>query len=520
MKKIFTITVLSVFMVIVAFGVETNVTPGVLNALNDAVLAADSGDVLILEANGIYPNQGSIDVDKDITIMGQGSIAEGNLPYVKEVPAADGLWAAQTIQVLNTFKISNVFFNGYRGDEENETNDRCFRVNTPIDTLIIDNCVFEQYRKRTVALNKTVEYFTCTNSIFNHNWKIANLDEGRPIDLRNGGHGMVMIENCSFVNSSDRHFRHQMWGANKAPVVDTLIINQCTFLNSGNYRPSFSFWSIRELTFTNNLIVNPALFGTDTITNRKAEVPYLEGSDAVTTHGPFEVCPFTLTEVDSFNTQVTMSNNNIYQEDAVNVLFDAGVQVTMPQLFNNEFLEVIDESTAFFEEAITFNVAPATPYSMIVEFVDRADTVSDGTQLAPKDSIEYLKYDLLDLGYNANTQSATAATDGGQIGDRRWQLVGVSVEDQVARATNSKLFQNFPNPFSESTTVSFMLKEASEVNLTIYNLLGAQVRLVGDQYYSQGMHRVNIERGNLDAGVYLLKHSTQRDSDIIKLTVK
>jgi len=65
-----------------------------------------------------------------------------------------------------------------------------------------------------------------------------------------------------------------------------------------------------------------------------------------------------------------------------------------------------------------------------------------------------------------------------------------------------------------------MLKEASEVNLTIYNLLGAQVRLVGDQYYSQGMHRVNIERGNLDAGVYLLKLSTQRDSDIIKLTVK
>ena len=144
MKKIFTITVLSVFMVIVAFGVETNVTPGVLNALNDAVLAADSGDVLILEAGGIYPNEGSIDVDKDITIMGEGSIAEGNLPYVKEVPAADGSWAAQTIQVLNTFKIYNVFFNGYRGDEENETNDRCFRVNTPIDTLIIDNCVFEQ----------------------------------------------------------------------------------------------------------------------------------------------------------------------------------------------------------------------------------------------------------------------------------------------------------------------------------------------------------------------------------------
>ena len=520
MKKIFTITVLSVFMVIVAFGKETPVTGGVLNALNDAVLAADSGDVLILTAGAIYPNQGSIDIVMDITIMGQGSIAEGNLPYIKEVPAEDGTWAAQSILILNTFKIYNVYFNGYRGDVENETNDRCFRVNDLIDTLIIDNCVFEQYRKRTVALNKTVEYFACTNSIFNHNWKISGLDEGRAIDLRNGGHGMVMIENCTFINSSDRHFRHQQFGSYKAPVVDTIIINQCTFLNCGNFRPSFSIQSVRELTFTNNLVVNPALFGTDTITNRKAEVPYLEGSDAVTTFGPFEVCPFTLTEVDSFNTNVTMSNNNIYQEDAVNVLFDAGVQVTKPQFFNNEFLEVIDELTASFEEAITFNIAPATPYAMIAEFVARADTVSDGTQLAPTYDMEYFKYDTLDMGYNANTQSATAATDGGQIGDRRWQLVGVSVEDHVAGVSNSKLFQNYPNPFSESTTVSFMLKETSEVNLTIYNLLGAQVRLVEDNYYSPGTHRVTIERGNLEAGVYLLRLSTQRDSEIIKLTVK
>jgi hypothetical protein len=209
MKKLFTISVLSLLIAMASFGKETLVTGGVLNALNDAVLAADSGDVLILAAGQIYPNQGSIDVDKDLTIMGLGSIEEGNLPYVKEVPAADGSFASQSIQVLSTFKIYNVFFNGFRGEELNETNDRCFRINTPIDTVIIDGCVFEQYRKRTVALNKAVDYFKCTNSIFNQNWKISNLDEGRPIDLRNGDHGTVMIENCTFVNSSDRHFRNQ-----------------------------------------------------------------------------------------------------------------------------------------------------------------------------------------------------------------------------------------------------------------------------------------------------------------------
>jgi hypothetical protein len=521
MKKLFTLTILSVLMAIFAFGKETPVPGNVLNALNDAVLAADSGDVLILAAGEIYPNQGSIDVDKDITIMGLGSIEEGNLPYIKEVPAQDGSYAAQSIQVLNTFKIYNVFFNGFRGEELNETNDRAIRVNSPIDTFIVDNCVFEQYRKRTIALNNTVEYFKCTNTIFNHNWKISGLDEGRPIDLRNGGHKMVWIENCTFVNSSDRHFRHQQFGSNKAPVVDTLIINQCTFLNSGNFRPSFTIQSVREFTFTNNLVVNSALFGSDTITNRKAELPYLEGSDAVTISGPFAVCPFTLTEVDSFNTVLTMSNNNIVQEAAVNALFDAGQQVSNPPLFNNEFAELIGEATVYFEEEITFNNVPATPYDMISDFVAKADTVSEGFQLAPEYNIEYMKYDLLDLGYSGASQSATAATDGGQLGDRRWEVSSTSaVEDHLAAAKQLKLIQNFPNPFSESTTVRFMLKEATDVNLTIYNLVGAQVRLVKDQFYSQGTHEVTIHRGNLEAGIYFLKLSSRNESDLIKLTVK
>lgn len=519
MKKLFTITLFSVFMVMVAFGKETPVTGGVLNALNDAVIAADSGDVLVLAAGEIYPNQGSIDVDKDITIIGLGTIEEANLPYIKEVPAADGSWASQTIQILNTFKIYNVYFNGYRGEELNETNDRCFRVNTPVDTVIVDNCVFEQYRKRTIALNKATDYFKCTNTIFNHNWKISGVDEGRPIDMRNGDHGSVIIENCTFINSSDRHIRHQKWGSLKAPVVDEIIINQCTFLNSGNYRSSFTFQSVGELTFTNNLAVNNALFGSDTITNRKNELAFLEGSDAVTTFGPDAICPFALTEVDSFGTTVVFTNNNIFQEEAVNSLFD-GVKVTNPPLFNNEFLTVIDEATASFEEVLTFTSVPPTPYSMVTEYVAMVDTASADAQPAPTYAAIYMKYDLLDLSYDAASTSATAAMDGGPLGDRRWMQNTVGIENHLATDSQLKLIQNYPNPFSQSTTVRFMLQEASDVNLTLYNVVGAKVRVVSDHYYSQGMNEIALDRGNLEAGVYFLKLSSPEASDLIKLTVK
>ncbi len=37
------------------------------------------------------------------------------------------------------------------------------------------------------------------------------------------------------------------------------------------------------------------------------------------------------------------------------------------------------------------------------------------------------------------------------------------------------LYQNYPNPFNPNTTISFNLKEQSDVTLTIYNMLGQQV---------------------------------------------
>jgi hypothetical protein len=157
---------------------------------------------------------------------------------------------------------------------------------------------------------------------------------------------------------------------------------------------------------------------------------------------------------------------------------------------------------------------------MIQEYVSITDTLSQPTQVAPTYNIVYYKYDTLDLGYSATSQSATAAMDGGPLGDRRWMQPATSVSDRVAGTTNAVLFQNYPNPFSDVTTVKFRLERSSHVNLTIYNLVGAQVRLLSNQDYPAGLHEIRVEKGNLQAGVYFLKLSSRNEAEIIKLTVK
>ena len=43
---------------------------------------------------------------------------------------------------------------------------------------------------------------------------------------------------------------------------------------------------------------------------------------------------------------------------------------------------------------------------------------------------------------------------------------------------STELFQNYPNPFAETTTISFQLSVSAPVKINIYNLLGEKIRTV------------------------------------------
>ena len=70
------------------------------------------------------------------------------------------------------------------------------------------------------------------------------------------------------------------------------------------------------------------------------------------------------------------------------------------------------------------------------------------------------------------------------------------------------LDQNFPNPFNPSTSIAYSLKEGGFVKLTIYNMLGQQVKLLVSSQQSAGGHTVTWDSkddaGNLvPNGVYI-----------------
>ena len=73
----------------------------------------------------------------------------------------------------------------------------------------------------------------------------------------------------------------------------------------------------------------------------------------------------------------------------------------------------------------------------------------------------------------------------------------------VAAPEKFEVFQNFPNPFNPSTTISYELTANSKVNLKIFNMLGQEVASLVDGDRLAGYHQEVWDATRCSSGVYV-----------------
>ena len=77
--------------------------------------------------------------------------------------------------------------------------------------------------------------------------------------------------------------------------------------------------------------------------------------------------------------------------------------------------------------------------------------------------------------------------------------------------------ENFPNPFTNFTTILFNLHKREKINLTIYDNMGRIVATLVDEEKDPGNYAIPFNADNLSEGVYLYKLSTS--SEVITNTM-
>ncbi|MFO7867960.1 MAG: sialate O-acetylesterase [Bacteroidales bacterium] len=91
--------------------------------------------------------------------------------------------------------------------------------------------------------------------------------------------------------------------------------------------------------------------------------------------------------------------------------------------------------------------------------------------------------------------------------------VDITADLDTHESDDYALHQNYPNPFSTSTHISFNLAQAEFVTLKIYTTQGIEVSTISEKFYAAGTHSIEFSEDSLPAGNYLYKLTTNSFSE-------
>lgn len=102
--------------------------------------------------------------------------------------------------------------------------------------------------------------------------------------------------------------------------------------------------------------------------------------------------------------------------------------------------------------------------------------------------------------------------------DDKGNITGIN-EDNAKSSYPSEfiLHQNYPNPFNPSTTITYQLSKACNVNLRVYDILGRNVITLVNTYQNAGEYKVQFDAASLPSGIYIYSIQAGEFSDSRKL---
>jgi hypothetical protein len=117
-------------------------------------------------------------------------------------------------------------------------------------------------------------------------------------------------------------------------------------------------------------------------------------------------------------------------------------------------------------------------------------------------------------------ETSTVTIEMGDDGEARLSLhVGSSEVNDIVAPDETELRGNYPNPFSQQTTVELALSEQADVKVRVYNVLGQKVATVADGEMDAGTHKLGWDGSSLSSGVYFVRMEAGSKTDVHKVTV-
>ncbi|MEG8947247.1 SdrD B-like domain-containing protein [Rosettibacter firmus] len=97
--------------------------------------------------------------------------------------------------------------------------------------------------------------------------------------------------------------------------------------------------------------------------------------------------------------------------------------------------------------------------------------------------------------------------------------IPTSVDDkkEIILPQKYSLQQNYPNPFNPSTTIRYDLIKAGFVKISVYDILGREVRILVNEVKAPGSYNVTFDAKGLASGVYFYSIRTSEFNQVKKM---
>ncbi len=524
-------------MTATAFAQEFVVEKNTLDALTLAIdNAADEGyDVLVLERGGIYPVSAQLVVDT-VALTLKAAEGDGPKPVVVRVAKVDGTYPNPQFDVSVSLTLQNIKFTGAQATAP--TSNRLINA-SKINKLHLDGVVVTQYQQ---VLWPDPDTLIIENCLFNANINTAG-GWGFIVGGQRKSFDYVRLQNNTFVNCIIGYLGIQ-WGnyLNAEQQIPEVIFDHNTLYNiTGAHGPTFGPSRTEKIQFTNNLYINgtyrPLEFFSDKYLDFPENTVHPDSAftdPTISYTGPDGLWVMSVEMTDSAGTVLTMENNNISWTSDILDAWDALGLVKPYVISNNGWMAIADKdsSKTWFEEEVTFTNAPDVPMfavELIAANIDTATEAAMGTTPYKgwdwwdenhEPVFDHIFSEDLDMSYNTDAISYTAAADGFPLGDLNWfpdkkaewesgKQTGVE-NISNAQLAAFELSQNYPNPFNHETHIQFSLLQAGNVRLTVYNMLGQKVNTLVDEQKTAGVYSVKWDGTNssgqkLPSGMYFYK---------------
>jgi hypothetical protein len=79
------------------------------------------------------------------------------------------------------------------------------------------------------------------------------------------------------------------------------------------------------------------------------------------------------------------------------------------------------------------------------------------------------------------------------------------VDDDILAVSEYILWNNYPNPFNPGTIINYSISDDISVTITIYDILGREIKILLDEVKSAGTYQIEWNAENLPSGVYFCR---------------